>query len=70
MVLIDPRLAAEGLTAADLREQFEHNTRMRELQAAVTQTSRAFARRRRSSKAEPAAAGDRVKQLEAIARSC
>ena len=34
-VLIDPRLAAEGVTAADLRAQFEHNTRVRELVADV-----------------------------------
>jgi photosystem II stability/assembly factor-like uncharacterized protein len=37
-VLIDPRIAAEGVTAADLKEQFEHNTRMRELAASVSQT--------------------------------
>jgi hypothetical protein len=30
-VLIDPRIAAEGITAADLKEQFEHNVRVREL---------------------------------------
>jgi DNA anti-recombination protein RmuC len=30
-VLIDPRLAEEGTTVADLREQFEHNRRMRAL---------------------------------------
>ena len=34
-VLIDPRLAAEGITAADLREQFEHNLKMREMVAEV-----------------------------------
>ncbi len=34
-VLIDPRLATEGVTAADLREQFEHNFRMREMVAEV-----------------------------------
>jgi photosystem II stability/assembly factor-like uncharacterized protein len=28
-VLIDPRLAEEGLTVADLQQQFEHNTTMR-----------------------------------------
>jgi photosystem II stability/assembly factor-like uncharacterized protein len=36
-VLIDPRLAAEGLTAADIREQFEHNTRMNAMVAEVNQ---------------------------------
>jgi len=35
-VLIDPRLAAEGLTAADLQEQFEHNTTMRAMVEEVT----------------------------------
>jgi hypothetical protein len=30
-LMIDPRLEAEGIAAADLREQFEHNTRMRDL---------------------------------------
>jgi len=34
-VLIDPRIAAEGVTVADLREQFEHNTRMYEMVAEV-----------------------------------
>jgi len=34
-VLIDPRIADEGVTAADLREQFDHNTRMRAMVAEV-----------------------------------
>jgi hypothetical protein len=36
-VLIDPRIAAEGVTAADLKEQFDHNVRMRDLSAAAAQ---------------------------------
>jgi len=40
-VRIDPRVAAEGVTVADLSEQFEHNMRMREL---VTQANAAAAR--------------------------
>ena len=36
-VLVDPRIAAEGVTAADLKEQFDHNMRMRELTVAVGQ---------------------------------
>ncbi len=36
-VLIDPRVAADGVTVADLREQFEHNMRMRELVTGVNQ---------------------------------
>jgi DNA anti-recombination protein RmuC len=36
-VLIDPRVAADGVTVADLQEQFEHNLRMRELVTGVNQ---------------------------------
>lgn len=36
-VLIDPRVAADGVTLADLQEQFEHNVRMREMVASVNQ---------------------------------
>jgi hypothetical protein len=36
-VLIDPRVAADGVTLADLQEQFEHNMRMRELVTSVSQ---------------------------------
>ncbi|MGV3710683.1 MAG: hypothetical protein ACO1Q7_17810, partial [Gemmatimonas sp.] len=42
-VRMDPRLVAEGLTTADLREQFDHNTRVREL---VTEVNAAVARTR------------------------
>lgn len=34
-VRIDPRLAADGTTEADLQEQFAHNTRMRDMVAEV-----------------------------------
>jgi len=36
-VLIDPRVAEDGVTLADLKEQFEHNMRMRELVTGVNQ---------------------------------
>jgi len=36
-VLIDPRVAADGVTLADLQEQFEHNMRMRALVTEVNQ---------------------------------
>jgi len=36
-VLIDPRVAADGVTVADLQEQFDHNMRMRELVSGVNQ---------------------------------
>jgi len=36
-VRLDPRVAADGVTVADLQEQFEHNMRMRDLVTAVNQ---------------------------------
>ncbi len=36
-VLIDPRVAADGVTVTDLQEQFEHNLRMRELVSSVNE---------------------------------
>jgi photosystem II stability/assembly factor-like uncharacterized protein len=36
-VLIDPRVADDGVTVADLREQYEHNMRMRDLVNGVNQ---------------------------------
>lgn len=36
-VLIDPRVAEDGVTTADLQEQFDHNIRMREMVTAVNQ---------------------------------
>jgi photosystem II stability/assembly factor-like uncharacterized protein len=66
-VLIDPRLAAEGTTAADLREQFEHNLRMRELVTSVNRTlarvQSAVARLRGAS----GAAADTLAKVQAIA---
>ena len=64
-LLIDPRLAAEGLTAADLKEQFDHNTRTRELQAAVTQLIGQV--RETQSKLKADQATDKLKQVDAIA---
>ncbi len=36
-LLIDPRVAADGVTAADLQEQFAHNLRVRQLVTSVNQ---------------------------------
>jgi photosystem II stability/assembly factor-like uncharacterized protein len=36
-VLIDPRVAEDGVTAADLREQYAHNVRVRDLVTSVNQ---------------------------------
>ena len=40
-LLIDPRVAEDGVTVADLQEQYEHNMRMREM---VTQVNQLVAR--------------------------
>ena len=39
-LLIDPRVAMDGVTAADLREQYAHNIRMREMTAEVQRVQR------------------------------
>ncbi|MBX3133760.1 MAG: hypothetical protein KF689_10305 [Gemmatimonadaceae bacterium] len=52
-VEIDPRLAAEGYTAADLQEQFAHNLRMRAMVAEVN----ALIARARAAETRLAAAG-------------
>jgi len=66
-VLLDPRLAAEGTTVADLSEQFAHNTRVRTLvtdvNAAVTRVRGATTRL----KDAKGAAADTLKKVEAIA---
>ena len=38
-VLIDPRVAEDGVTVADLQEQFEHNMRVRQLVTDVNQVA-------------------------------
>lgn len=59
-VLIDPRIAAEGVTAADLKEQYEHNLRVREL---TVQGQQLLARVRT---AMSAATGENATKLRAI----
>src|SRR5205085_5947822 len=67
-VLIDPRVAEEGITAADLQEQFEHNMRMRDL---VNSASQLVARVRdfqRRTQAVAASGGpDAVNRISAVA---
>jgi hypothetical protein len=66
-VLIDPRIAAEGVTVADLREQFEHNRRMRamvqEVGRMVQRVNQATSRLRTAS----GAAADTLRRLEPVA---
>lgn len=68
-VQIDPRLAAEGYTAADLQEQFAHNVRMRGM---VTEVNALIARARqaetRLAAAGPAAA-DTLAQVRNVLRN-
>jgi hypothetical protein len=66
-VLIDPRIAEEGTTLADLREQFEHNLHMREM---VTDVNRAVARVQGAQtrlKDATGAGADTLSKLQAIA---
>ena len=66
-VLIDPNVAADGVTPADLKEQFDHNMRMRQL---VTDVNQVVARvRDAQSKVRNATGADaeKAKQVEAIA---
>ena len=60
-VLIDPRVAADGVTVADLQEQFEHNMRMRELVNSVNQ----LATRVREAQKKDANTAGRVNALAA-----
>ena len=54
-VLIDPRVAADGVTVADLQEQYEHNMRMRAL---VNDMNRLVARVREAQRNSNATAGN------------
>jgi photosystem II stability/assembly factor-like uncharacterized protein len=66
-VLIDPRVAEDGITIADLQEQYEHNMRMREM---VTQVNQLVTRVRESqTKLRNAATADSemVAKVNAIA---
>ena len=67
VVRIDPRVAEDGVTAADLRALFDHNMRMRDLVAeagaAVTRTRAAENRLRTST----GAGADTLKKVQAIA---
>jgi hypothetical protein len=66
-VLIDPNVAADGVTVADLKEQFEHNIRARQLVADVAQlVSRVRDAQTRLRGATSADAG-KAKEVDAIA---
>lgn len=67
-VLIDPRVAEDGVTQADLQEQYEHNVRMRELVNGVNQlVSRVRAAQTKLRNASAGNGGANAARLDEIA---
>jgi photosystem II stability/assembly factor-like uncharacterized protein len=66
-VLIDPNVAADGITAADLKEQFEHNMRTRELVTSVNQLVQRVRDAQQKLRNASGAEADRARQVDAIA---
>jgi hypothetical protein len=66
-VLIDPRVAEDGVTAADLREQFAHNMRVRDLVASVNQVVLRVRDAQNKLKGATGADADKAKAIDAIA---
>ena len=65
-VLIDPRVAEDGVTIADLREQFDHNMRVRELLNRVNQLATRV-REAQNKSVNGSGDGDTAARLNAIA---
>ncbi|HZS07665.1 MAG TPA: hypothetical protein VFD58_22710 [Blastocatellia bacterium] len=66
-VLIDPRVAADGVTQADLQEQFEHNLRMRELVNSVNQIAARVREAQGKLRGGSGADGEMANRVNAIA---
>lgn len=67
-VLIDPRVAEDGVTVADLVEQYEHNMRMRELVNGVNQLAARVRDFQRNTQATAASSGpDAIARINAVA---
>ena len=64
---IDPRVAEEGTTVADLREQFEHNLRMRALVSDVNQVVTRVRAAQSRLQGSSGAAADTLARVQAIA---
>ena len=64
-VLIDPNVAADGVTVADLKEQFEHNLRVRDLVTSVNQTISRL--REAQGRFKDGQDAEKAKQVEVIA---
>jgi hypothetical protein len=68
VVVEDPRVTKSGITTADLRQQFEHNIRVRDL---VSEVNRAVARVRAAQtglRGDPASAGTLTKLNDLASR--
>src|SRR5213076_2038622 len=67
-LLIDPRVAEDGVTVADLQEQYEHNMRLREMVNSVNQlVARVRQFQQKSSVVGASAGPDAVNRINAIA---
>ena len=66
-VLIDPRVAADGVTLANLQEQFEHNMRMRELVNSVNQIAARVRDAQAKLRTGPGTDGDTANRVNAMA---
>jgi photosystem II stability/assembly factor-like uncharacterized protein len=67
IVLLDPRLAEEGVTVADLQEQFEHNLRMRDLVVSVGRAATRVRAAQTRLLGATGAAADTLSRVRAIA---
>lgn len=66
-VLIDPRVAEDGVTVADLQEQFEHNMRTRELVTSVNQLVTRIREAQTKLRSAPGADPNKTAAVNAIA---
>jgi photosystem II stability/assembly factor-like uncharacterized protein len=66
-VLIDPRIAEDGVTVADLQEQYEHNMRMRDLVTNVNQLITRVREAQNIARTGPNGEPVKLQQLNAIA---
>jgi photosystem II stability/assembly factor-like uncharacterized protein len=66
-LLIDPRVAEDGVTVADLQEQFDHNMRMRELVNSINQIAGKVRETQARLRAESASENAKLKGVNAIA---
>jgi photosystem II stability/assembly factor-like uncharacterized protein len=66
-VLIDPRVAEDGVTVADLQEQFEHNMRMRDLVNGATQLGTRVREAQNKMRSTAGADGETLSRLNTVA---